>query len=110
MSFVNPCISFLVGGWRNREDVLFCFLCKLRVGFIDFRWPQPSPSQLEGAVQKESSTQDLNVRAGGQQKVGGGQGVTGAHGESLLVLPRAQVLCAQPGFSLKHLEEIPTFL
>lgn len=54
MSFFNPCISFLVGGWRNREDVLFCFLCKLRVGLIDFSWPQPSPSQLEGAVRKES--------------------------------------------------------
>lgn len=87
MSFVNPCISFSVGGWRNREDVLFCFLCKLRVGFTDFRWPQPSPSPLEGAVQKESSTQDLSARAGAQQKVGGGEGVAGAPGSHCWFCP-----------------------
>ena len=44
MSFFDPCISVLVGGWRNGESVLFRFLCKLIAGLIDFSWPRPSPS------------------------------------------------------------------
>lgn len=44
MSFFDPCISFLVGGWRNGESVLFCCLCKLRAGLIDASQPRLSAS------------------------------------------------------------------
>lgn len=41
MSFCNPCMAFLVGGWKNGEEVLFCFSCKLIVGLIPVSWPRP---------------------------------------------------------------------
>ena len=59
------------------ESVLFSFLCKLIAGLIDFSWQGPPhplgrASQMEGAVQKELSTQDLNGRPG--QEVGARRG------------------------------------
>lgn len=50
------------------------------------------------------------MRAGGQQKVGGGQGVSGACGSHCWLCPGTEVLCAQEGVSLKHPGEDPTFL
>lgn len=111
MSFFNPCISFLVGGWRNGEDVLFCFLYKLIVGLVDFSWPRPfaipaGQGWTEGVEYSGSGRESR-----GQQKVGEREGVSGALWSHRWLCPGPpRVLCTQQGFSLKHSGEDPTFL
>lgn len=90
MSFFDPCISVLVGGWRNGESVLFSFLCKLMAGLIDFSWPRPSPSprtslpdggsRAEGA---EYSGSEWEAGAGGGCPPGDGVPGVGTAGPQL---------------------------
>ena len=109
MSFFDPCISVLVGGWRNGESVLFRFLCKLIAGLINFSWPRPSPSPWrslpDGGSHAEGAEYSGSEWEAGQE-VGARQG-RGAGGTAGLQLAPTRHDVTRPQNTL---EQIPPFL
>lgn len=111
MSFFDPCISVLVGGWRNGESVLFSFLCKLIAGLIDFSWPRPSPSPRTSLPDGGSRAEGAEY-SGSEWEAGAGGGCPPGDGVPGRGAPQARSWL-RPGMTspgLKHSGADPTFL